>query len=92
MRGELQQHQESQQARDGVISELKALVERWMGQVKGKGNGSDPTPQASGAGSRNTSPPPRQRAAGTPGEVGNLADKGEGSGRRPERAGKKAWT
>jgi len=53
MRLELQQHQQYQQAREGEISELKALVAQLIGQVKGKGKASDPTPEASGAGGRN---------------------------------------
>ena len=50
MRRELQQHQESREAQDGEISVFKALVEHLMGQVKGKGKLSDPTPEASGPG------------------------------------------
>jgi len=62
MRRELQLEQESRQAQDGEISVLEALVEQLMGQVKGKGKGSDPIPEASGAGGG--SPPPlRQEVA-----------------------------
>jgi len=50
VRNELQQQQESREAQDGEIAVLKALVEQLMGQVKGKGKVSDPTPEASGAG------------------------------------------
>jgi len=49
MKDELRQNQESLQAQDGEIAVLKALVEQLMGQVKGKGRRSDPTPEASGA-------------------------------------------
>ena len=41
------QHQEAQQARDREISKLKARVQTLMGQDKGKGKASDPTPVAS---------------------------------------------
>jgi len=44
------EHQLAEQARDGEISELKAMVQTLMGQVKGKGKVSDPTPEASWAG------------------------------------------
>ena len=50
------QDQEMQQARDGEISELKAMVRSLMSQVKGKG--SDPPPEASGGGGGNPPPPP----------------------------------
>jgi len=59
MKQEMVKHQEAQQARDGEISELKAMVQTLMGQVKGKGKVSDRTPEASGAGGGN--PPPRPR-------------------------------
>ena len=49
MKDELRQNQESLQAQDSEIAVLKALVEQLMGQVKGKGKRSDPTPEASGA-------------------------------------------
>jgi len=51
-------HQESREAQDGEIAVLQALVEQLMGQVKGKGKVSDPTPEASGAGGGNPPPPP----------------------------------
>jgi len=41
----LRQEKEAQQAPDGEISELKAMVETLMGQVKGEGKVSDPTPE-----------------------------------------------
>jgi len=82
MKDELRQNQQSQQAQDGEIAVLKALVEQRMRQVKGKT--SDPTREASGAGGRNRPLPPRGRAAGDPGEGGDPDDKGEGSGRKPE--------
>jgi len=59
MKKEMLQHQEAQQARDGEISELKAMRQTLMAQVKGKGNSSDPTPDVSGAGGRNPPSPPR---------------------------------
>ena len=63
---------------------LKALVELWLGQVKGKGEVSDPTPDASGAGGGKP-PPPRHGAAGAPGGGGggDPDDKKEGSGWKP---------
>jgi len=67
MKQELVEDQEAQQARDGEITELKAIVQTLMGQVKGKGKVSDPTPEASGAGGGNPPPRPRRRAAGAPG-------------------------
>lgn len=45
-REELRQYQQSHQAGDGAISELKARLETLMGQVKGKGEASDATPEA----------------------------------------------
>jgi len=44
------QPQQAQQAQDGEISELQAMVQTMMGQVNRKGKASDPTPEASGAG------------------------------------------
>jgi len=46
MKDELRPNQESRQAQDGEITVLKALLEQLMGQVKGKGKMSDPTPEA----------------------------------------------
>ena len=46
MKQEMLQHQLAEQARDGAISELKAMVQTLMEQVKGKGKVSDPTPEA----------------------------------------------
>jgi len=40
------EHQLAEQARDGEISELKAMVQTLMGQVKGNGKVSDRTPEA----------------------------------------------
>ena len=54
----MRDHQESREAQDGEIAVLQALVEQLMGQVKGKGKVSDPTPEASGAGGGNPPPPP----------------------------------
>jgi len=89
MKQEMLEHQPAEQARDGEISELKAIVQTLMGQVKGKGNMSDPTPEASGAGGGNP-PPPRQGAAGAPGggEGGDPDDEGKGSGRKPDESRK----
>jgi len=85
VRDELRHHQESPDAQDGEIAVLKALVEQWMGQVKGEGKVSDPTPEASGAGGGRPPPPARHGAAGASGGgVGeNPDDEGEGSGRKP---------
>jgi len=85
MKQEMLEHQLAEQARDGEISELKAMVQTLMGQVKGKGKVSDPTPEASGAGGGKP-PPPRHGAAGAPGGGGGGGpdDEGEGSGRKPD--------
>jgi len=50
-----------------------------MGQVKGQGKVSDPSPEASGAGGGRP-PPPRHGAAGAPGGGEDPDDEGEGSG------------
>jgi len=69
VRDELQRQQESREAQDGEIEVLKALVEQLLGQAKGKGKVSEPTPEGSGAGGGR--PPPLQdRAAGAPGGGG----------------------
>ena len=52
--------------------------------MKGKGQASDPTPEASGAGGGNPLPPPRRIAAGAPGGGGDPNDEGEESGREPD--------
>jgi len=78
------QHQQAQQARYGEISELKAMVETLMEQVKGKGKASDGTQGASGAGGGKSPPPLRSRAARAPGGGGDLEYEGEGSGRKPD--------
>jgi len=85
MKQEMLEHRLAEQARDGEISELKAMVQTLMGQVKGKGKVSDPTPEASGAGGGKP-PPPRHGAAGAPGGGGggDPDDEGEGSGRKPD--------
>jgi len=82
MKDELRQNPQSQQAQDGEIAVLKALVEQRMRQVKGKT--SDLTREALGAGGRNRPSPPRGRAAGDPGGGGDPDHKGEVSGRKPE--------
>jgi len=89
-RDELQRQQESREAQDGEIAVLKALVEQLLGQVKGKGKVSNPTPEASGAGGGRPPPPPRHGGAGAPGGGGggDPDDDGEGSGRKPD-AGRK---
>jgi len=91
VRDELLHQQESREAQDGEIAVLKALVEQLMGQVKGKGQVSDPTPDASGAGGGRR-PPPQHGAAGAPAGGGDPDDEGEGSGRKPEdnRKGRQA--
>jgi len=91
VRHELQHHQESREAQDGEIAVLRVLVEQLLGQVKGKDKGSDPTPEASGAGGgERTPPPPRHGAAGAPGGGGggDPDDEGEGSGRKPDEGRK----
>ena len=65
---------------------LKALVKQLLGQVKGKGKVSDPTPEASGVGGGRPPPPQRHGGTGAPGGGGGGApeDEGEGSGRKPD--------
>jgi len=89
VRDELRHHKESRGAQDGEIALLKALVEQLMGQVKGKGKVSDPTPEASGAGGGRR-PPPRHGMAGAPdgGGGGDPDDEGEGAGRKPDEGRK----
>jgi len=82
MKQEMLQHQEGQQARDGEMAELKAMVQTLIGQVKGKGKVSDRTPEASGAGGNNPPQPPRRGAVGAPGGGGDSDDEGEGHGRK----------
>ena len=95
LKKEMLEHQLAEPARDGEVSELKAMVQTLIGQVKGKGKVSDPTREASGAGGGRPPPPP-QGAGGAPrgGGGGDLDDDGEGSvrklderrkGRREER-------
>ena len=88
MKEELRQNQGSQQAEDGEIAGLKTLVEQLMGQVKGKGKRSDPTPEVSVAGGRNLPPPPPGGGAGAPGGGGDPDDEGEGFGRKPDESRK----
>jgi len=87
IRHELQRQHESQEAHDGEIAVLKALVEQLLGQAKGKGKVSDPTPEASGVGGGRPPPPPRHGAAGAPGGGGggDPYDDGEGSGWKPDK-------
>jgi len=59
-----------------------------MGQVKGKGKASDPTPEVLGAGGGNLHPPPGKMAAGGPGGGGDPDEQGEGSGRKPDESRK----
>jgi len=56
------------------------MVQTSMGQVKGKGKASDPTPEASGARGGNPPPPPRRTAVGAAGGGGDTDDEGEGPG------------
>jgi len=81
------EHQLAEQARDGEISKLKAMVQTLMGEVKGKGKVSDPTPEASGAGGGRP-PPPRHGAAGARGGRGggDPDDDGEGTGMKPDES------
>ena len=58
VRDELQRQQESREAQDGQIAVHKAMVEQLLGQVKGKGKVSDPTPEGSRAGGGRPPPPP----------------------------------
>jgi len=91
MKQEMIESQLAEKARDGEIEELKAMVQTLMGQVKGKGKVSEPTPEASGAdGGRPPPPPPRHGAAGAPGGGGggDPDDDGEGSGRKPDEGRK----
>jgi len=81
---EMLKYQEAQWAPDGEISELKEIVQTLIGQVKGKGMASDPTPQASGAGGRNAPPQLGGRATGAPGGGGDSNDDGKESGRKPD--------
>jgi len=93
VRDELRHDQESREAQDSEIAVLKALVEQLMGQVKGNGKVSDPTPEASGAGGGSPPPPPRHGVTGAPGGgVGGVPDaEGEGSGRKPDQSRKRRW-
>jgi len=59
MKQELQDYQDDQDARDGKISELQAIVETLMRQVMGKGKASDLMPEGAGASVGNPLPPPR---------------------------------
>ena len=89
MKQEMLELHEVQEGRDGVISQLKAMVQSLMGEAKGKDKAADPTPNASGAGGGNPPPPPRRRGApGAPGGGGDPDDDGEGSGRRPDESRK----
>jgi len=87
MKQEMLEHQLAEQAREGEISELKAMVQALMRQVKGKGKVSDLTPEASGAGGGRP-PPSRDGAARAPGDGGggDPYEDGEGSGRKPDES------
>ena len=92
MKQEMLEHHLVEQARDGEISELKAMVQTLMGQVKGKGKVSDPTQEASGAGGGR--PPPPQHGAGGAPDGGGGRDphfEGEGCGRKPDESRKGKW-
>ena len=85
MKDDLRQNQQSRQVQDGEIAVLKALVERLMGQVKGKGMVSDATREASGGSGGRPPPPPRHGAAGAP--AGGVPDNEEaGSARKPDES------
>jgi len=90
MKQEMLAHQEDQLAQDGQISELKAMVQTLMEQIKGKGKASEPTPEEAGAGGGNPPPLRRRRAAGAPGGdgEGDSDDEGEGYGRKPDESKK----
>jgi len=88
MKDELSQNQESRHAQDGEIAVLKAPVEQLMGQVKGKGKTSDPTPEALGAGGRNPRPHLGGEAAGAPPSGGDPDDEGAPFGRKPDESRK----
>jgi len=91
VRDEVQRQHESREAQDGEIAVLKALVAHLLGQVKGQGKVSDPTPEASGGdGGRPPPPPPRQGVTGAPGGggEGDPDDEGQGSGRKPDESRK----
>jgi len=74
MRDKLRHDQESRGAQDGEMGVLKALVEQLLGQVKGKGKVSDPTPEASGAGGGGPPRQPQHGAAQAPGGGGDPDD------------------
>jgi len=88
-RDELRHPQESREAEDGELAVLKALVEQLLGQVKGKGQVSDPKQEAPGAGGGRL-PPPRHGMTGALGGGGGRDpdDEGEGSGRKPDENSK----
>jgi len=92
MKQDMLEHQMAERARDAEISELKAMVQTLMRQVKGKSKVSDPTPEAAGAGGGKP-PPPRHGAAGAPGGGGGGGpdDEAEGSGRKPDESRKGRW-
>jgi len=92
VRNELRHQQKSREAQDGEIAVLKTLVEQLLGQVKGKGKVSDPTPEALGAGGGRL-PPPRHGATGAPGGGGGGApdDEGEGCGTKPDENRTERW-
>jgi len=90
MSEDLRHQKEAQEVRDGDILELKAMVETFMGQVKGKGKVSDPPPEASGPRGGNPPLPPGKRVAGAPGGGGggDPHDEGERSVSKPDESRK----
>jgi len=88
MKQELQEHWEIQQAQDGEISELKAMIQTLIEHVKGKGMVSSPMPAASGAGGGNLPPPSWRLAAGHQAEEETPMINGKGLGGRKERVRK----
>ena len=85
---ELQRRLEEQQARDGDILDMREMVQTLMGQVKGNGKASDPTPEALGAGGGKPPPRPRRTAAGAPGGGGDAMTKEKGLDGSQTREGK----
>jgi len=94
MKQEMLQHQDAQQARDGEILELKAMVQTLMGQGKGKGKGkaSDRMPEASRAGGGKPPPPPARRAAGPLGGGGDRMSSEKGVEESKTKVGNKDGT
>jgi len=74
-------------ARDRELRELKDMMQSLLGQVKGKGKQSDPTPEgpsAAGGGGGNRNPPPTAAAPGAPDDDDD-DDDGDDRGRKGRR-------